>query len=228
MELKKSPKADLENKRKIFLEIGLVFSIAICLYGFESTTKVKETADLGVLTNQSVVQEIPPITHPEEVKPVIPPPPKLADLILIAENNEDLLEDPVFEETEVTNNTAINVAMQAPGQKEIDKDESVIFIAVEESPEFPGGYQALLKYLNQNIKYPTIAAENGVKGKVTVNFVVNSDGTITAARVLRGVDAALDKEALRLINSMPKWKPGRQAGRAVRVSFSVPINFVLE
>ncbi len=228
MELKKSPKADLENKRKIFLEIGLVISIAICLYGFESTTKVKGTTDLGVLSNQSIVEEIPPITRPEEAKPLIQPPPRVVDLIVIAENDDELFEDPIFEETEVTNNTAVKAVMQAPVHKEIEKDESVIFVAVEESPEFPGGYLALLKYLNQNIKYPTIAAENGIKGKVTVNFVVNSDGTITAAKILRGVDAALDKEALRLINSMPKWKPGRQAGKAVRVSYSVPINFIIQ
>ena len=95
-------------------------------------------------------------------------------------------------------------------------------------PEFPGGYRALLNFLAQQIKYPAIAAEVGVQGRVTVNFVVNKDGSISDARIIRGVDQSLDKEALRVIYSMPKWKPGKQGGQPVRVSFNVPINFVLQ
>jgi protein TonB len=103
-----------------------------------------------------------------------------------------------------------------------------VFISPEEKPEFPGGDAALLNFLSQNIKYPAIAAENGVRGKVTVNFVVNKDGSISDAKILRAVDPALDKEALRVVYSMPRWKPGKQGGKPVRVSFSVPINFVLQ
>ena len=107
-------------------------------------------------------------------------------------------------------------------------DEAIVFVSPEEMPLFPGGDAALLKFLSQNVKYPDIAVENGITGKVTVNFVVNKDGSVSDAKILRGVDPALDKEALRVIYSMPKWKPGKQSGKPVRVSYSVPINFMLQ
>lgn len=227
MELKKSPKADLENKRKLFFEFGLVVAIAVCLYGFESTNKVNQTITLGTLDNQSLVMEIPPITRPEEAKPVLPPP-KLLDLIVIAENDAEISEDLIIEDTEADANTAIKVAMQVPVKKDVDIEEDKIFFSAEEQPEFPGGSLALLNFLNQNVKYPVIAIENGISGKVTVNFVINTDGTISDARILRSVDPALDKEALRLVNSLPRWKPGKMNGRPVRVSYSVPVKFFLQ
>lgn len=227
MELKKSPKADLENKRKIFFEFGLVIAIAACLFGFESSNQMKRTIDLGTLDNQSLVIEIPPITRPEELKPIAPPP-KVVDLILITENDAIIDEDLVIEDSEVDNLTAIHAAMQIQNPQEVNNDEEKIFFIADEMPEFPGGNLALLRYLNLNVKYPVIAVENGITGKVTVNFVVNTDGTISDARILRGVDPSLDKEALRVVNSLPKWKPGKQSGIAVRVSFSVPINFLLQ
>lgn len=227
MELKKSPKADLENKRKLFFEFGLVVAIAVCLYGFESSSKANKVINLGTLENQSLVIEIPPITRPEEAKPVLPPP-KLLDLIVIAENDAEISEDLIIEDTEADSNTAIKVAMQVPTKKEVDNEEDKIFFIAEEQPEFPGGNLALLKFLNQNVKYPVIAIEHGISGKVTVTFVVNSDGTISDARILRGVDPALDKEALRLVNSLPRWKPGKMNGKPVRVSYSVPVKFFLQ
>jgi protein TonB len=95
-------------------------------------------------------------------------------------------------------------------------------------PEFPGGDLALRKFLANSVKYPEIAQENGVQGKVFVNFVVDTNGGISNVKVARGVDASLDKEAIRVVRSMPKWIPGKQGGQAVRVSFTVPINFVLQ
>jgi protein TonB len=95
-------------------------------------------------------------------------------------------------------------------------------------PDFPGGQLALRKFIAQAIKYPVIAQENGIQGKVFVNFVVAKDGTVTNAKIARGVDPSLDKEALRVVNSLPKWKPGKQGGKPVRVSYTVPINFVLQ
>src|SRR5665648_36966 len=227
MELKKSPKADLENKRKIFFELGLIIAIVACLYGFKSSNKVNRTVGLGTLDNHSLVMELPPITRPDEAKPIALPP-KVADLILITENDAIIDEDPIIDDTGVDNLTAIYAAIQITSPKEVDKDEEKIFITADEMPEFPGGNLALLNYLNQNVKYPVIAVENGITGKVTVNFVVNIDGTISDARILRGVDPSLDKEALRVVNSLPQWKPGKQSGKVVRVSFPVPINFVLQ
>jgi protein TonB len=105
---------------------------------------------------------------------------------------------------------------------------SAPYSVVEQMPEFPGGEAALRKFLAANVKYPAIAAENGVQGKVFVNFVVDRNGGISNVKVVRGVDPAVDKEAIRVVKSMPKWIPGKQNGEAVRVSFTVPINFVLQ
>ena len=107
-------------------------------------------------------------------------------------------------------------------------DEDVIVDVAEIMPEFPGGTAALMKYLGTNIKYPTIAQENGTQGRVIIQFVVERDGSITDVRVARGVDPYLDKEAVRVVKSMPKWIPGKQNGKAVRVKFTVPVMFRLQ
>ena len=107
-------------------------------------------------------------------------------------------------------------------------EEQTIFEVVENMPDFPGGQAALMQYLAKNIKYPTIAQENGTQGRVIVQFVVNKDGSIVDAKVVRSVDPYLDKEALRVINTMPKWKPGMQRGKPVRVKFTVPVMFRLQ
>ncbi len=228
MEPKKSPKANLENKRSIFIELGLVISILACLYGFESTSGVKTTDTLGSLADQPVDEELIPLIQLEDKKQELPPPPKVVDLLLIVENNTEITDELEIIDSEATSETAIDAQMQSYRKPEVDVEETTVFIAPEEMPEFPGGYAALLNFLSQNIKYPSIASESGITGKVTVNFVVNKDGSISDARILRGVDPALDKEALRVIYSLPKWKPGKQSGRPVRVSYSVPINFKLE
>lgn len=227
MELKKSPKADLENKRKIFFQFGLVIAIGTCLYGFESSTKVDQVKSLGTVDNQKIVEELPPITRQEEEKPELPKLPKVIDFVVV-DNTTDIKEDLDIVDSEVTKFTAIDPSVLSVAPKEVETDESVIFIAPEEMPEFPGGQLALLKFLSQNIKYPAIAAETGIKGKVIVSFVVNKDGTVSGAKILRSVDASLDKEALRVVNSLPRWKPGKQGGKEVRVSYSVPINFTLQ
>ncbi len=228
MELKKSPKADLENKRKVFIELGLVISLLICLYGFQTTSPVKQIDNFGALTIQQVEEVLVPIVKEEEKKEVLPPPPKVLELFEIVDNNTEVTEDLKIIDSEVTANTAIYAAMQLNNKPEESIDDAVVFLAPEEKPEFPGGDAALLKFLSQNIKYPVVAIENGIVGKVTVGFVVNKDGSISDAKILRGVDPALDKEALRVVYSLPKWKPGKQSGKPVRVSFSVPINFVLQ
>ena len=107
-------------------------------------------------------------------------------------------------------------------------EETKIFTVVEQMPMFPGGDGALMSYLSQNIHYPTIAAENGVQGRVVVGFVVERDGSITDVNILRGVDPSLDKEAMRVVKSMPKWTPGKQNGSAVRVKYQVPVSFRLQ
>lgn len=228
MELKKSPQANLENKRKIFFEFGLVIAMLICLYGFEKSSGVKETQSFGPQEGQFVEQEITLLVREEEKQPTPPPPPRLVDLLVIVDNNTDINEELDIVDSEADANTTIDVAMRLYKEKEPEPEDVSIFLVPEVMPEFPGGNGALLHYLSQNVKYPAIAADNGVYGKVTVNFVVNKDGSVSDAKIIRGVDPSLDKEALRVVYSMPKWKPGLQGGKPVRVSYSVPINFVLQ
>ena len=107
-------------------------------------------------------------------------------------------------------------------------EETKIFTVVEQMPMFPGGDPALMRYLSTNIHYPTVAAENGVQGRVVVGFVVERDGSITDVNVLRSVDPSLDREAMRVVKSMPRWQPGKQNGSAVRVKYQVPVSFRLQ
>jgi protein TonB len=140
------------------------------------------------------------------------------------------LDDPNLDifNTEITDEGIdVNALINNRGD-EIDKEEIFEIHRVDEMPEFPGGMGALISYLGKTVDYPVIAQENGIQGKVYVAFVINSDGQVSDAKVIRGVDGSLDKEALRVVNGMPKWKPGKQSGRAVRVSFNVPISFVLQ
>jgi protein TonB len=115
-----------------------------------------------------------------------------------------------------------------PPPKQVEEEEEEIFVVVENQPEFPGGQAAMMKFLSENIKYPVIAQENGIQGRVICNFVVERDGSITDVQVVRGVDPSLDKEAVRVIQSMPKWKPGMQRGKPVRVRFTLPVVFRLQ
>lgn len=228
MEPKKSPKADLENKRGIFVQLGLVISLGLVLLAFNWNSQIKEADSLGQVQAQDVEDEMIPITRPEEVKPPPPPPPpQVVEVLNIVDNNTDIDDELQIEDTEADDNTVVNVAPIVQ-QKEEQTEEQPVFFIVEDMPEFPGGDLALRKYIAQAIKYPVIAQENGIQGKVYVNFVVNTDGSVTDAKIARGVDPSLDKEALRVINSLPKWKPGKQRGKPVRVSFTVPINFVLQ
>jgi len=228
MELKKSPKADLENKRNIFIQLGLVIALGITLFAFEWNTKVEQASSLGSIAEQEVEDEIIPITRQEEVKPPPPPPPpKTIEVLTIVDDDTEINEELEIDDSEADNKTVVDVAPVVMHKAE-EEEEAQVFFIVEEMPEFPGGELALRKFIAQSIKYPVIAQENGIQGKVYVNFVVDKDGSVTAAKIARGVDPSLDKEALRVVNSLPKWKPGKQRGKAVKVSYTVPINFVLQ
>lgn len=126
------------------------------------------------------------------------------------------------------NKEVVEVVEQVREEVEVEAKEEEVFVVVEEMPEFPGGVKALRTYLATAVKYPVIAQENGIQGKVYVNFVVNKDGTVSNAKIARGVDPSLDAEALRVVSTLPKWKPGKQRGAPVRVSYTVPISFKLE
>ena len=230
MEVKKTPKADLENKKSTWLLVGYVIVLAFMFIAFEWTER-----DVKIDTSQAVTDlvfeeeiEIPITEQPEQ----LPPPPQEAPSI--AETLTIVDDDTEVEETEIASTEETGEAMEikyvAPTvEEEEDPEEQTIFEVVEQMPEYPnGGMAGLMQFLSKNIKYPTIAQENGTQGRVTVQFVVNKDGSIVDAKVLRGVDPYLDKEALRVINSMPKWKPGMQRGKPVRVKYTVPVTFKLQ
>jgi protein TonB len=227
MELKKTPKADLENKRNIFVQLGLVLSLGIVLTAFNINDPVRSATGLGQLEEQNIEDEVIPITRQEQIKPPPPPPPpKVVEVLTIVDDDVEIEEEFEFESTEADDETIID-AVPVIDDEEDEQDEQV-FVVVEDMPEFPGGQLALRKWIANNINYPVIAAENGIQGKVYVTFVVDKDGSVSNARIARGVDTSLDQEALRVVNNLPRWKPGMQRGKPVRVSYTVPINFQLQ
>lgn len=227
MEVKKTPKADLESKKTVFLQIGLVVALSLVLVAFEWTS-TDVNVDFSLQDEDiEVEEEIIPITRQEEVKPPPPPPPPaVADILNIVEDDVELDEELEIMDTEMSQDDIVDFSNMV--FEEETRDEGEIFMIVEEMPEFPGGTEALQKYLAQSVRFPVIAQENGIQGRVYIQFVINQNGEVTNATILRGVDPSLDREALRVVEAMPKWKPGKQRNRPVRVSYTVPINFVLQ
>ncbi len=231
MEIKKSPKADLENKKNLFFLLGLVISLGVILAAFEYKTAPSKAESLGQIQVQEVEEEIIPITREQEVQPPPPPPPpQVVEVLNIVDDDVDIHDELMIEDTEATADMMIDVApvISTQAVEEEEEEEAQVFFIVEDMPEFPGGELALRQFIANAIKYPVIAQENGIQGRVYVTFVVNTDGSIADAKIARGVDPSIDKEALRVVNTLPKWKPGKQRGKPVRVSYTVPINFVLQ
>ena len=227
MEIKKSPKADLEGKKTTNLFIGAIMVLAVLFVGFEwSERDRKVVTDSGI---QEVVfeEEVIPITEQEQPQQAPPPPqaPPAEDVLNIIENDSQVEESTVQASDDTQ--AAVEVKYTPVEVEEEEVDEQQIFQVVEENPEFPGGMKECMKFLSNNIKYPQISQENGVQGRVIIQFVVNADGSIVDPVVVRGVDPYLDKEALRVIKLMPKWKPGKQRGKAVRVRYTQPVLFRL-
>jgi protein TonB len=231
MEVKKYPQVDLERLHNLFLEVGLVVALGITFAAFEWKSQAHKVSDLKKITFQEAEIELIPITRQEPVRPPEPPPPqKVVEILNLVSNDTEIEEELEIDDTEANQETMIDIkpAINMGREKEDTEDDSPVFFIVEEMPEFPGGEMALRQFIANAIKYPVIAQENGIQGKVYVSFVVGKDGQVSDAKVLRGVDPSLDKEAIRVVNSLPRWKPGKQQGKAVRVSFSVPISFVLQ
>lgn len=225
MEIKKAPKVDLERKKGIFFEIGLVLALGILLYAFEWKTETKKTQDMQGSEVEQVEEEIIPVTTQNTPPPPPPPPaPKLTDLINIVDNDQDIDDElEITDAEDETENTVVDVT-QFEDFGEEDTGEAQIFQVVETMPTFKGNMN---KWLKDNVKYPILAQENGISGRVFVAFVVEVDGSITDVKVARSVDPSLDKEAVRVVKAMPKWNPGKQRNKPVRVAFTVPINFTL-
>ena len=227
MEVKKSPKADLEKQKLLFTQIGLVVALGLMFVAFEWAQTDVKASDIFVMQEEVLEEEAIPVTRQEEIKPPPPPPPpRFTEVLNIVDNDVELEEELEIEDMEIDEDTEVDfIDIGSDEDEEIDETE--VFMIVETMPSFPGGDAALNRFLADNIKYPTIAQENGISGRVFINFVVNRDGQIVDAKVVRGVDPALDQEAIRVVKMMPKWNPGQQRGKPVRVSFMLPVNFVL-
>ena len=225
MEQKKSPQADLEKKRGMFLQFGLIFVLAIVLVAFEWQSTEGGAGGLGELGDMEVEEEIIPITRQQEIKPPPPPPPpKVTEVLNIVEDDVEIEDEVEIEDMEADQEMQIEIVEM---EEEEEEEEPQVFFVVEEMPEFPGGDLALRKYIAENVRYPEIAKENGISGRVFVQFVVDEKGRVTKVQLARGVDPILDKEAIRVVKTLPNFKPGKQRGKAVRVSYTVPINFQL-
>ena len=228
MEIKKSEKANLENKKLLFVEIGLVISLAITLFAFEWTSTETEVAVLEDTQELVLEEEIIPIT--QEAPPPPPAAPKipvLSDQIDIVDDEIEL-EDDMFMNLEDNADLGVEIMDYVEVEEEVVEEEAIPFQLVEEKPSFNGGdANQFSKWVNSRLVYPEIAKENGVQGRVTLQFTVEKDGTVTKVKVLRGVDPSLDKEAVRVVSMSPKWKPGKQRDRAVPVTYTFPVIFQL-
>jgi len=223
MEKKKTEKADLENKKALFFQIGLVLSLGLMLFAFEWKSYDKQTLDLGQRQAQEVLEEV--VLQTQQNQPPPPPPPPQQTTVLQIVENDKVIENEVNVDAEANQKTVVEEYKPVVEEKEVEEVE--IFTVVEESPGFPGGDEARIKFLQNNIKYPQMARESNIQGTVYVTFVVEKDGRVTDVRVLRGIGGGCDEEAIRVIKAMPKWNPGKQRGKPVRVQFNMPIKFSL-
>lgn len=225
MEAKKSSKADLENKRGIFIQLGMIIALAVVLLAFEWKSYEKIEFEMGIREDVELVEEIV-IQTEQKIKPPAPKPPPQTTILNIVEDDVEI-EDEIIIDAEIDQDTEIEEYIPM----EIEEEEIVeaeIFTVVEESPSFPGGDIARIKFLQQNIEYPTMARESGIQGTVYVTFVVEPDGKVSNVQILRGIGGGCDEEAIRVIKAMPRWNAGKQRGKPVRVQFNMPIKFTLQ
>lgn len=228
MEIKKSPSADLERGKSTSLLMGFVLAFAVMFVALEWTKRDKvDNSEVYAVRDVTLDEEIIPITLPE--KKTVPPPPasvSKAEIIEIVQDDAEIEEDIMASVDDQVEFIDVSALDEVVVEEEPEVDDAP-FMVVEDMPEFPGGTNALLEYLKKNIKYPAICRENNIQGRVLVQFIVNKDGSIVDCEVVKPVNPSLDKEALRVISGMPKWKPGSQRGKPVRVKYTVPVNFRL-
>ena len=228
MEVKKTPKASLENKRALFIEIGLIVALAVVYIAFNWTSKDVQVSTLEAENQVVQEEEIIPITQET------PPPPPEAPKIPVLSDQIDIVDDEIevdndFLSLEDSDDMGVEIMDYVENvQEEVVEEEAIPFQLVEEKPSFMGGdANQFSAWVNKRLVYPEIAKENGVQGRVTLQFTVEKDGSVTKVKVLRGVDPSLDKEAVRVVSMSPKWKPCKQRDRAVPVTYTFPVYFQL-
>ncbi len=229
MEIKKSPKADLEKKKGLFLEIGLIATLLVIFMAFEWETSEKEEAVFATETAVEIeVENVPITTEAPPPPPEQPKIPVLSDQIDIVDD-DIVVDDDLFLSTEDTEDMGVEIMDYVAEVYEEEIEEAPIpFAIVEQKPSFMGGdANTFNKWVASNLEYPEIAKENGVSGRVILQFTVNADGSVGNVKVLRGVDPSLDKEAVRVVSKSPKWTPGKQRDKAVKVVYNFPVIFQL-
>ena len=214
-----------------------VFGIVL-IVGIPKLVSVLSKVNMGAkekVTDVITLAEPPPIDKTPPPPPVIPPPPVQQTIKFtppkVVKDEEVEEPPPTQEETKevqvaTTTQEGVKDLPDLPPDPVAEVDEKP-FIVVEEMPSFPGGEDKLIKYIRDNIKYPPVARENGIQGRVYVTFVIDKDGKIKDLKLLRGIGGGCDEEAMRVVKSMPDWKPGRQNGRNVPVQYNLPVNFTL-
>jgi protein TonB len=228
MEIKKTEKASLENKRLIFAELGLIAALLVVFAGFESSTRAKEVAVLQgntLIDDEDDILAIPLDTPPPA--PQAPALPMLSDELEIVE--DDVTVDLDFQSLD---DTDIPVDIQEYVRQEVVEEdveeETLPFITVEQKPTFNGGdANDFAKWVNSRLVYPEVAKDNGVEGRVVLQFTIGKDGRLQDVKVLSAPDESLANEAVRVVSSSPKWEPGRQRDRAVKVSYTFPVIYRL-
>lgn len=238
MEPKKTERADLEKKRSLFFEIGLATSLLLVYLTLNYRVAEGGMADLGEITQVEIEEEIIPITQQNEPPPPPPPPPPQVEIIEIVEDDKEIENEVEIQDAEADQNTEVQV-VEMP-QEEIKEEE--IFTIVEQMPTLPGcenepneqarnacTQQKIFAHFAKVQRYPQMAREAGIQGTVFISFVVDRNGEISKIEVLKGVAGGkeLEEEAIRMVKSLPKFKPGRQRGQPVSVRYTVPIKFVL-
>ncbi len=224
MKKKKTASANLENKRFMFFQIGIILSLSMALTAFEMKSYDVIDISVGNSIEKIIEIEYPPIT----VIPPIPKPPiNITKLEVLEVNTKE--EPPEVEiDAYVKPETEIPIWTQPDLPDESPVGEEPPFISVDEMPEFPGGQAALFAFLSKQMNYPVMAIEAGIKGVVYIGFVVEKDGSITDIHLMRGIGGGCDEEAMRVVQMMPLWKPGKQFSRTVRVQYTLPVRFVLQ
>jgi len=225
MEIKKNPKYDLERFKSLFLEIGLVISLAIIFTAFEWKKADKVEEEAIVTGPQTIVEEDVQITRDAPPPPPAPEP-QTTELEIVDDDIEvqnDLDIDAEATQDDVVGEFVAPVVDEGPGEI----IETEVFLVVEEAPEFPGGQEALMTYLANNIKYPQLARESNIQGTVYIDFIVEANGSVSNVKVKRGIGGGCDEEAMRVVQDMPVWKPGKQRSKPVRVQYNLPVRFIL-
>lgn len=226
MEKKKNERADLQNKRLLFTEIGCILALAAVYFGFEYTTAEVRTAALEDAGTVVEVEDMIPITFDTPPPPPALPQIVLSDILDIVDDDIEVDDEHILLPDDFDAPVLITDCFEIV--EEEAEEETLPFILVEEKPKFNGkDANEFSRWVNQRLDYPQVCIENGVQGRVTLEFTIKADGSLSDIKVLRGVDPALDSEAVRVVQSSPEWTPGRQRDRAVAVTYTFPVIFRL-